>query len=943
MRPLLVVTVAVLAFLGVSSPAIAAGRLVVSPRSGATEDGTAKLRVRAGERATLTARLNGTDISRDFGGTRRGTRTLDASISHGLRHGRNVLRVTVQRPTGATRRKTVRFTVPASVPLVGAGRDERAVAGKPMELDGRVAGARGPVRWKVVDGPRGRLASAAGRTADFTPTEPGTYTLQLEAGDVSDTVEVDAGYGPFVPIDTQATDPTTNKPAIQVGDQYYTPENLGGTQVLVLDRKTLARVEDNGWTTVAQITQDLSEQNNAKLVIAVQRGAMDQPMTGAFTSIGVPAAASTTADGPAFSAVGIPGLAAGQANWMNGAPRGGNDLGVLARMTGYLSLDSYDNYGYIPGLGQTDFAYGAASGSPCRQGDPGGICANANNVGYLVTVRDRFTLADVTYLAGGAYQFFNTNGRNLSAAQQTQQAVGMQNMLQAVLAGDVVTVQGISNTQSGEGGSDRPLVGAISADAMNALAQEIVGLGGTRDTFNAAAAAGATDELSHGQSYVLVGWPHASPNNGAEGTGAEAGFSQGEPVALSGTLRPDNSSQYRPMAVSPSPGVSNPLDGIVLAPPDATAWPLKTGALRALAWLGDTDPRLGPDPRSAYWTQDLDQSDTNSIIEGLRDQTYPDDENFSSAQFKTAKAELIQELRWVGNTRSYLTKLSEPFASNALDGWAGAQTIADQVYNDSTASPNPVAMEWLQFTQLLLGFGGAPGQLVSRALQLGMWAYGAASDGGPGFAEVKTTADKVGTAFVTQAKTAQATLDNMGDVVVSDYAKLKEVGTWGGCNTSVTGCPASLAYSAADRKQASADVYRAIEQQAWLNLLPIGYPVFDLVPPYQSGGAPEDPAHYTCNGDFTQPFKGYPAAAYTSLFQVWNPTTPDQSSFEMYALSVDAGSSGTPPKPEVLTRLFTPLSPSGDPRVGGLGMTMTEFVRSTTPKPWSKTSCNWGD
>jgi hypothetical protein len=941
MRPLLVVIVTVLAFLGVSTPAIAAGRLVVSPRNGATEDGTAHLRVRAGERATLTARLNGRDISKDFGDTRRGVRTLDASISHGLRHGRNVLRVTAQRPSGATRRKTVRFTVPASVPLVGAGRDERAVAGKPVELDRRVAGARGPVRWKVVDGPRGRLASAAGRRADFTPTEPGTYTLQLEAGDASDTVEVDAGSGPFVPIDTQATDPTTNKPAIQVGEEYYTPENLGGTQVLVLDRKTLARVEDNGWTTVAQVKQDLTEQNNAKLVIAVQRGAMDQPMTGAFTSIGVPAAASTTAAGPAFSAVGIPGLAAGQANWMNGAPRGGNDLGVRAQMTGYLSLDSYDNYGYIPGLGQTDFAYGAASGSPCRQGDPGGICGNANNIGYLVTVRDRFTLADVTYLPGGAYQFFSTNGRNLSAAQ-TQQAVGMQSMLQAVLPGDVVTVQGISNTQSGEGGLDRPLVGAISADAMNALTQEIVGLGGTRDTFNAAAA-GATDQLSHGQAYVLVGWPHASPNNGAEGTGAEAGFSQGEPVALSGTLRPDNSSQYRPMAVSPSPGVSNPLDGIVLAPPDATAWPLKGGALRALAWLGDTDPRLGPDPRSAYWTQDLDQSDTNSIIEGLRDQTYPDDESFSSAQFNTAKAELIQELRWVGNTRSYLTKLSEPFASNALDGWAGAQTIADQVYNDSTASPNPVAMEWLQFTQLLLGFGGAPGQLVSRALQLGMWAYGAASDGGPGFAQVKTTADKVGTAFVTQAKTAQATLDNMGDVVVSDYAKLKEVGTWGGCNTSVTGCPASLAYSAADRKQASADVYRAIEQQAWLNLLPIGYPVFDLVPPYQSGGAPEDPAHYTCNGDFTQPFKGYPAAAYTSLFQVWNPTSPDGSSFEMYALSVDAGSSGTPPKPGVLTRLFTPLSPSGDPRVGGLGMTMTEFVRSTTPKPWSKTSCNWGD
>ena len=361
MRPLLVVVVAVLAFLGVSTPAIAAGRLVVSPRNGATEDGTARLRVTAGERATLTARLNGKDISKDFGETRRGTRTLDASISHGLRHGRNVLRVTVQRPTGATRRKTVRFTVPASVPLVGAGRDERAVAGKPMELEGRVTGARGPVRWKVVDGPRGRLASAAGRTADFTPTEPGTYTLQLTAGDVSDTVEVDAGYGPLVPVDTQAVDPTTNEPAIRVGGNYYTTVNKTGTQVLVLDRKTLQRYEDNTWMTVAQIKQDLGELNDSVLVIAVQRTAMD--LTGAFAGIGVPAAASATGSGVTFSAVGIPGLAAGQANWMNGASRASGDAGVPGRMTGYLSPDSYDNYGYIPARGRATLRPGAASGS----------------------------------------------------------------------------------------------------------------------------------------------------------------------------------------------------------------------------------------------------------------------------------------------------------------------------------------------------------------------------------------------------------------------------------------------------------------------------------------------------------------------------------------------------------------------------------------------------
>jgi hypothetical protein len=226
-----------------------------------------------------------------------------------------------------------------------------------------------------------------------------------------------------------------------------------------------------------------------------------------------------------------------------------------------------------------------------------------------------------------------------------------------------------------------------------------------------------------------------------------------------------------------------------------------------------------------------------------------------------------------------------------------------------------------------------------------MWAYGASADGGPGAAEIKTTADKVGTAFIVQAETAEATSQNMGDVIVSDYAKLKEVGTYGGCNTGATGCPAGLAYNSADRKRASTDVYRGIELQAWVKLLPLGYPTFDLVPPYQSGGGPEDPATYFCNAGSQQPFNGYPAAAYTSFFQQWDPSSDPYNKnglYEMYALSKDSGLSGTPPNPDVLTRLFGPVSPSGDPRIGGLGMSLAAYVRMTSPMPWSSTRCTWG-
>ena len=950
MRPLLVLAVTVLAVLAASAPAEAA-RLAV-------HDGHARIRVHAGAQATLTARLNGRDVSKDFGEPRGGVRRLDATLSQGLRHGGNVLRVTVGRPAGRARRTTVRFTVPESARLLGAGRDERAVVGRPIELRGRqIPGAgtrRSPMRWEIVRGPHGRTAAAAaaasggrltsdaGPTADFTPTEAGTYTLEISAGDASDTVEIDAGQGPLVPIDTQAVSPTTNEPAIKVGDQYYEAENPGkGTQVLVLDRKTLQRIEDNTWTTVAQIQQDLAGLNDGWLVIVAQRAAMDAPMTGAFTSIGVPAAASTTDSGPGFSAVGVPGLAAGDATWIN-APAASNDGVDAGRMTGYLSPDVYDNYGYIPGSQHEDFSYGAAAGSPCRGNDPEGYCHDPGLVGYLVRVQDRHTLADVTYIAVGAYRFYATNGQALSAGQQTQQAADMADYLSGVRPGDVVTIQGVSKTSSS---GYLPLVGNIDPGVMGTLAQAIANLGGTRDGFNNAARSQDSELGSKGQPYILVGWQHAAGDSAAEATGAEASFGdagQSYIPALSGTLRPDSSSQYRPVEVSPAPGVSNGLDDIVLAAPGQTAWPLGGGALRALSSLGDSDPRLGPDPRNAYWTQDLDESDTNSIIEGLRDQTFASGQGFTKNQFTAAKTELIQELRWVGNTRSYLSKLSQPFASSGLDGWAAAQGIADQVYADATTSTNPVVMEWLQFTSILIGFGGPPGQMLSRALQLGMWAYGASADGGPGYSQIKTTADKLGTAFITQAKAAEATFQNMGDVVVSDYAKLKQVGTYGGCNTGASGCPAGLAYSAADRKQVSAGVYRGIELQSWVKLLPLGFPTWDLVPPYASGGAPEDPGLYLCNADSETPFSGFPDATHVSFFQAYNPTSPTDSQFEMFIIAAPVGLfSAKPPGTAILNRVFGPVPASGDPRDGGLGMSLAAYVRKTSPKPWSRTSCRW--
>src|ERR671923_2262043 len=71
-------------------------RVVLSPRAAqVVRSHLVRLRVRAGEQARLRARLNGVDVSGEFGRARRGVRTLRVSVSHRLRHGRNVVRVRV--------------------------------------------------------------------------------------------------------------------------------------------------------------------------------------------------------------------------------------------------------------------------------------------------------------------------------------------------------------------------------------------------------------------------------------------------------------------------------------------------------------------------------------------------------------------------------------------------------------------------------------------------------------------------------------------------------------------------------------------------------------------------------------------------------------------------------------------------------------------------------
>ena len=325
-------SIAVVAFLGSADVAAAdaAGqgsehppRLVLNPRQGEViRSNHVTIRVRSRDLSgVLRARLNGVDVGGEFGRARKGKRSLRTSVSHGLHHGRNVLKVRVRRRDKPTRRTKISFTVRRHRPLVGAGRDRSVVIHSRSQLRGRVKRApngppRGHVRWQLIDGPRGargvaprangiraKLSFAAGRRSGFRPSVPGTYTVQLRHGSgrtaIRDRAKVYAlRPSPLVPVDTYARERFGNLLGIRVGGTLYSPNGTydgAGVQVLVLERQTLGFVSNQQFSPIGdsdRLLRFIGSLGNDKLVIVASwGGAADQdlPITRLLQRIGVPA------------------------------------------------------------------------------------------------------------------------------------------------------------------------------------------------------------------------------------------------------------------------------------------------------------------------------------------------------------------------------------------------------------------------------------------------------------------------------------------------------------------------------------------------------------------------------------------------------------------------------------------------------------------------------
>lgn len=951
------------------------GKIIVFPKRGEVVNANvARISIRTGR--GLHIRLNGKWIpAKEFGRARRGVRTMQASISHGLRSGRNTLTVKLRRH-GHRRRATIRFRMNPPAPMAGAGRDQTTTTGGEVVLAGKIepgAPAKESITWTPIRTPEAegndcpapksatQLRSPEGLTARFRPELPGTYVFRMTVDEggktVSDNVKFDnSSPNRLVPIETMIGS-GPKAAGIKVGRYTYLWSEAGGPsntslQVLVLSRHNLECISNKRYATAAEVEATTKKLEDSEMAIVVEQpGIATSPdlhgvnLYGVLRSIGFPTEKSATlpVDGGMLSGIGNRNLKIGEAD-VDVLPNGSTEK---ANMVGYLAPDQYNSFGYIPKKSEKF--------SLLSRGDNG--CSNLadceSKTGYYLRVLNGRTLA-----TGPAEEtFFATGAARISEVAVT----ALTKAIEKVPADDVVELETQSERVPGEESKGYlPPIGPIEKGTMVRFANAIANLGGTKNAVNKTARLRG-DVDSYGLTYALVGWQGAEEGEAAEsaewvdGTGVAAG--------IAGVLRPNSRSLMRPAEESSISGPENLAD-VVMEPP-SNNWPLDgdAGAMKAFDYLASTDrfEKLGENPRKSYWGLDLEAPMWRNIAaeykpaggneaekeEQRRYEEVPKArrEAFTLKQYMAAKAELWQELEWVATTREYLKRLSQPFSENGIKSYVTVQEIGDKIYKESTASDANTSLEWVEFTSIMLKLLGPltfhTTNTVGELLDLGVWAFGSTPEGRPTYAGVDIRAHELGTALMKQMESTVGTYRAMGNVIVSDPAKLKEIGRHGGCNPEKGSCPKGFAFNDEMRLRLSADLSRTAQRLSYEKLIPLAYSTFKLGRPHPAGEtAPPDPQNYRCGFSSGSPWENFSKLARedasATLMQELDPKN-GQNGYQVLMMARPPGNhtKGEAPSDDLLKKMYQPVSEDNNAEVGGLGMSPEEFLGGEEWELWA--------
>jgi hypothetical protein len=810
---------------------------------------------------------------------------------------------------------------------VKAGRVIRFSAGASVAA---TPGTRLVYRWTLVSWPRGsraRLQAASTARPYLRPDVPGRYVVRVTVSEVpvsgshatvvrdellcsqaagaSATTGVSAAVaaGPIgVPIDTIAGD--HGAPGVQIGDanttgaQFYAaPDPSEALQLLVLNRSTLALIQDvsyaNSATDAANLAVAVKRLPASDLVIITKprfevnnaANPDGNPANGdptaaasinqALAAIGVsavPATTSTTAgcndegNCSTFSAVGVPGIPAGQGDVNPGLP-GVTSMGVaVGDLHGYLRED----------LAGSDYKFVDVERVPFTVGDgdadPAVVTVGSDEPGSELP-RTTYTSDK---LSGPGFFVVVLNAGSLKPVYQGTYPDTVQGVHGLGLAVGIYGTSPAANTlvlvRS---------IGAVSrvGDANGAwdfLANRLQALGASKYYLD------ALDGKTSG-TYAQVG-PYGTPGYPSPWTEVASHEASGG-GALSGLLARNPLGEFYPADPYPR-GLKDParplagsLSGLQSLP--TAAWPDRgtsgdqavlgciaahidpNGGLRTPIEDDYTNQNLKGD--WSGWASTLRQSDAYATFSSQ----CKDRPSFSQDDFDAVRDQLVREWTAVPRVWQLVSSLQSPLIDDQGNA-AEIASIGAAVNADVGTGSQQANFDGTGLTiDLLLLADAIPGT-DEIGIPLGALASGLGliqdldlnSDGSEALADVSAPAADLGATLARRYATEIIGLSQVGDILVTNWPMLQTAAQNAGDTTNAV---ADWSWTTATAKQAADGLLLATRQQAFKTLFPLRYQLYRLQ--QGTGSFPANAADYPCQ-NVVQTYTTYgPSAPYTNTWQ----------------------------------------------------------------------------
>ena len=704
------------------------------------------------------------------------------------------------------------------------------------------------------------------------------------------TVSAALSAGPLgAPIDTIST--SNGSLGVQVGSsgsagsQFYpAPDRSKALQLVVLDRSTLAEEQNvsygNDATGANALLSAIKRLSSSDLAIVTKPDvqvtnaadhlngdpAATATINQALNAIGVSSVSTTVAtetgchvdpgdqeleNGPcsSFSAVGVPGIPVGQGTVNPGfqAPTSAIAAGDLH---GYLRED----------LAGNDFAFVNVERVPLDTGAPGANPA-------VVTIgsdEPGSELPKTTYtsqkLSGPGFYVLILNAGDLKPEYQatfpdTAQGVyglgvylsagGATNSTALVIVRSIGAVARLSHANDPNGNWDY-------------VANRLQRLGGSQYLFDALDGKTSSQFAQVGPS----GWPgYPSPwtqvaTHEHTGTGR-----------LSGLLARNNSGQFYLNDAYPT-GLNDPgrplagsLAGIMSLP--TTPWPDRAtpgdqAVLNCVAAHIDGNGALRTPIESNYTNQNLAGSWSSWASKiggaGYYDTLsgYSDCGSFTRADFNDVAGQLESEWDSVSRVWLLISNLQKPLLDSQNNA-AEIGSIAAEVNEDVGTSSQSVEYDPASIVSNLLLIAAslpeidevaAPLEFLSAGLDLAS-GINQNSDGSDAQENVRTTAADLGANLARKYTADILGLDRTGDILVSDWTKLR-LSDQNAAN--LTNAAANWAWTTGEVKKATDQLLVATRQLAYTTLFPVRYRLYRLQAGAASGSVnPQDVTSYGCS------------------------------------------------------------------------------------------------